>query len=187
MDIYLIRHTDTANEAGLCFGQTDIPVAASFETDVDNIHGKLPEFSEQCRVISSPLSRCLQLAKTFDDEVSTDARLQELYFGDWENTRFDDIDAEALQIWMDNFATAAPPNGESFFDLYQRTGEFWQYLLENRSEQVIVVTHAGVIRALLARVLNMPLESAFQLRIDAGSVSKLRCVDDYVYIEYVNL
>jgi alpha-ribazole phosphatase len=55
------------------------------------------------------------------------------------------------------------------------------------AQQVVIVTHAGVIRALLARVLNLPLENAFQFRIDAGSVHKLRSIDDYIYLEYVNL
>lgn len=186
MEVYLIRHTETANEAGLCFGQTDIGLAASFVEELAELNEKLPEM-ENCRVFSSPLSRCLQLAKALANDVSTDERLKELYFGDWENVRFDAIEPNALQVWMDDFANATPPNGESFVDLYERTGAFWQELLNNSAEQVVIVTHAGVIRALLARILNMPLESAFQLRIDAGSVNKLCCVDDYVYVEGINL
>jgi len=50
-----------------------------------------------------------------------------------------------------------------------------------------VITHAGVIRALLARALNLPLANSFQLRIDSGSVHKLRRSDDYLYVEYINL
>jgi len=187
MDIYLIRHTNTANSAGLCYGQSDVAVASTFEQEVDALLSKLPEFDDDCLVFSSPLSRCVQLAETLSDTVKTDTRLQELFFGDWEGKLFDDIEQTALQQWTDNFATAAPPNGETFGDLYQRVGEFWQELLATEAEQVVIVTHAGVIRALLARVLNLPLENAFQFRIDAGSAHKLRCFDDYVYIEYVNL
>lgn len=187
MDIYLIRHTQTANSAGLCYGQTDVTVASTFEQETDTLHGKLPEFDDDCRVFSSPLSRCVQLADTFSDTVTTDTRLQELHFGDWEGQLFDAIEPTALQQWTDNFATAAPPNGETFIDLYERVGAFWQELLANPAEQVVIVTHAGVIRALLARVLNLPLENAFQFRIDAGSVHKLRSIDDYIYLEYVNL
>jgi alpha-ribazole phosphatase len=187
MDIYLIRHTQTANAEGLCYGQSDIGLAISFEEEVETLHEKLPELNDDCRVFSSPLVRCIQLAETFSNSVNTDTRLQELYFGDWEGQRFDDIDPVALQQWSDNFATAIPPNGESFDDLYQRVGAFWQELLATEAEQVIVVTHAGVIRALLARVLSLPLANAFQFRIDAGSVHKLSRVDDYIYIEYVNL
>jgi alpha-ribazole phosphatase len=127
------------------------------------------------------------LAETFSDTVISDARLQELNFGDWEGKRYDDIEADALQHWMDNFVTATPPNGENFEDLYRRAGDFWQDLLATEAEQVLVITHAGVIRALLARALNLPLANSFQLRVDSGSVHKLRQTDDYLYIEYINL
>jgi alpha-ribazole phosphatase len=187
MDIYLIRHTQTANAEGLCYGQSDIGLAMSFPEEVESLHDKLPSFDLDCRVFSSPMTRCVQLAETFFDSVVVDPRLQELNFGDWEGQRFDDIDQVALQNWTDNFATATPPNGESFAELYARTGEFWQELLANPCDQVVVVTHAGVIRALLARVLSLPHANAFQFRIDAGSVHKLQCVGDYIYLEYVNL
>jgi alpha-ribazole phosphatase len=187
MDIFLIRHTQTANAEGLCYGQSDIGLAISFPEEVEALHDKLPILDQDCRVFSSPLTRCVQLAQTFSESVITDARLQELNFGDWEGQRFDDIDQVALQHWSDNFATATPPNGESFAELYQRTGEFWQELLAHPSDQVIIVTHAGVIRAILARVLSLPPANAFQFRIDSSSVHKLRCVDDYIYLEYLNL
>jgi alpha-ribazole phosphatase len=200
MDIYLIRHTQTAADPGLCYGQSDIALADSFPGEMANLHDKLPEFDEDCKVFSSPLTRCLQLAKTFSDTVTTDARLQELDFGEWEGKRFDDIDTAVLQHWTNNFVTAAPPKGENFEDLYLRAGSFWQDLLAaeapahaprlrpvGEAEQVLVITHAGVIRALLARALNLPLANSFQLRIDSGSVHKLRQADDYLYVEYINL
>ena len=187
MDIYLIRHTQTAADPGLCYGQSDIALADSFPDEMNDLHDKLPEFDEDCKVFSSPLTRCLQLAKTFSNTVTADARLQELDFGEWEGKRFDDIEADKLRLWTENFVTAAPPNGENFEDLYRRTGSFWQELLAVKTEQVLVITHAGVIRALLARALNLPLANSFQLRIDSGSVHKLRQADDYLYIEYINL
>jgi alpha-ribazole phosphatase len=187
MEIYLIRHTQTAAVPGLCYGQSDMALADSFPDEMADLHQKLPEFEQDCVVFSSPLTRCLQLANTFSDQVVIDGRLQELNFGDWEGKRFDDIDADALQYWTDNFVSAAPPNGENFEDLYQRTGGFWQDLLATNAKQVLVISHAGVIRALLARALNLPLTNSFQLRIDSGSVNKLRLVDGYLYIEYINL
>ncbi|MCX7100601.1 MAG: alpha-ribazole phosphatase family protein [Methylobacter sp.] len=187
MDIYLIRHTQTIADPGLCYGQSDIALAPNFAEEMGVVHDKLPEFGEDCQVYCSPLTRCLQLAHTFSDAVTTDQRLLELNFGEWESTRFDDIDADALQHWTSNYVTAAPPKGENFEDLYQRTGDFWQELLASKAEQVLVITHAGVIRALLARALNLPLVNSFQLRIDSGSAHKLRHLDDYLYIEYINL
>lgn len=187
MDIYLIRHTQAANNVGLCYGQTDVILADSYADEMAILHNKLPEFSDDCSVFSSPLTRCLQLAQTFSDNVVTDERLLELNFGDWEGLQFDVIDADVLKHWTDNVVTAKPPNGEGFEELYVRATTFWKELIASDVNQVLIFTHAGVIRALLAHALNLPLANSFQLRIDSGSVHKLRLLDNYLYVEYINL
>jgi alpha-ribazole phosphatase len=190
MDIYLIRHTKTDTLKGLCYGQSDVPLEKSFLEEVHQLQQKLPEIKANSMIYSSPLKRCVKLAERFSDNVTTDARLLELDFGDWENKRFDDIDAAVLQQWMDDFVHVTPPNGESFIDLCQRAGSFWQDIVRGihpASEQILIVTHAGVIRALLAHILRMPPASAFQFQIDVGSVHKLQHLDNYTYINYINL
>jgi alpha-ribazole phosphatase len=187
VDIYLIRHTKTETVNGLCYGQTDVALADSFNDEAQLIHEKLPELLPDCLIISSPLSRCVQLAHSFSRPIQTDERLQEVNFGDWENQRFDDIDADALKDWTENFVTMPPPNGENFSDLCRRAGSFWdELLLKNPAKQVLLVTHAGVIRALLAHVLQMPPANAFKFRVDVGSVHKLQHINDYTYIHYLN-
>ncbi|MDO9106235.1 MAG: alpha-ribazole phosphatase [Methylovulum sp.] len=186
MDIYLIRHTKTAAIAGLCYGQSDMPLADSFTDELPLLQQKLPDLVEDSLVFSSPLTRCLRLSETLSDTVITDERLLELNFGAWENQRFDEIEPKLLRHWTDHFVGTAPPDGESFDDLYQRTGSFWQDLVQHNAGQVLVVTHAGVIRALLARVLSLPPANAFQFRINLGSVHKLQHIAGYTYIEYLN-
>ncbi|NOT84861.1 MAG: alpha-ribazole phosphatase, partial [Methylococcaceae bacterium] len=139
-----------------------------------------------CMVFSSPLSRCVQLARTFSANVITDARLLEINFGDWENQRFDALDEHDLRHWTEHFVQIPPPNGESFSDLVTRAGNFWQDLIVNNAAQVLIITHAGVIRALLAHILGLPLANAFQFKVDVGSVHKLQTLNNYTYIHYLN-
>lgn len=186
MEIYLIRHTQTATVLGLCYGQFDVPLADNFLQEVDIIRKKLPEIESDWFIYSSPLRRCKQLAEKFSEQIVIDERLQELNFGDWENVFFDDISAELLKNWTDNFVTVSPPNGESFEALFQRVESFWLDLLASKKKKIIIVTHAGVIRGLLANVLNLPLERAFQFSVDYGSVHKLEFQDNYTYIRYLN-
>ncbi|MBM4206673.1 MAG: alpha-ribazole phosphatase [Gammaproteobacteria bacterium] len=187
MDIYLIRHTRTDTEHGLCYGQSDVPLAESFPDEVKKLKAKLPQLPSDCLIISSPLGRCMQLARTFSGPLSVDQRLQEINFGAWENQRFDDIDPVLLQQWTENFVILPPPNGESFGNLYQRVSEFWLELVANKLvRQVVVITHAGVIRALLAHVLELKLEYAFMIGVGVGSVHKLRHSNDYTYVDYLN-
>ncbi|MGR8981088.1 MAG: alpha-ribazole phosphatase [Gammaproteobacteria bacterium] len=186
MDIYLIRHTKTAAKPGLCYGQSDIELAESFLEEAAALRRKLPELSPDCAVYSSPLTRCFNLAGKLSNNIGTDERLLELNFGDWEGRRFDEIEPDVLRHWTEHFVDTPPPNGESFEDLYRRTGSFWLDLLNVPAERAIVVTHAGAIRALLARILSLPLANAFQLRIDHGSVHKLQHLTDYTMIDYLN-
>ena len=186
MDIYLVRHTLTDTEPGLCYGQTDVALSANFAEEVLQVLKKLPPPMPDTVVFSSPLSRCRQLAEKFSSHVITDDRLLEINFGDWENTFFNEIDPIVLKQWSDHFVTQSPPNGENFTDLFRRAGSFWHELLTYRKEQIVIVTHAGVIRALLVSILEMPLANAFHFRVEPGSVHKFQAIDNYVYIDYVN-
>lgn len=186
MDIYLIRHTQTATPGGLCYGQTDVALADSFADELQRLKAKMPALQPDCLVYSSPLTRCTQLAARFTTRIVLDPRLLELNFGVWENLRFDTLNTDAVQHWTENFVSLAPPSGESFSELCTRVAAFWQELLTLNVDQVLVITHAGVIRALLANILNLPLANAFQFKVDPGSVHKLQHVNAYTYIHYLN-
>lgn len=187
MDIYLIRHTQTNTPKGLCYGQQNVGLADSFAQEVAALKQKLPNLAPDCQVYSSHLDRCLQLAEHLSSSIITDARLVEVNFGDWEGIPFNDIDPAVLQHWTDNFVHTPPPNGESFSDLCVRVGDFWQELLGSEHEQAVIITHAGVIRALLAHILKLPLAHAFHFRVDCGSVHKFQHSNHYTYIHYLNL
>lgn len=186
MEIYLIRHTKTVAQTGLCYGRTDLDVSDDFLAEAKKIKTKLPEFENNCVIYSSPLQRCQKLAVYFCNANLIDERLQELDFGDWENCLFDDLPSEEVANWTENFVVCAPPNGESFSNLVQRVDAFWQMLQTQNTQTVFIVTHAGVIRALLAIILQLPLKNAFQFQVDYGSVHKLRYVDGYTYVVYLN-
>lgn len=187
MDIFLIRHTKADTEIGLCYGQSDVPLAGSFKAEAQAVLEKLPELSEGCLVFSSPLTRCKKLAQTFRMPFKTDDRLLELDFGDWENCRFNDVDDGLLKDWTENFVSVPPPNGETFNDLCRRVGHFWDELVvTTQTDQILLVTHAGVIRALLVNILQLPPVNAFKFRVDTGSVHKLKYLNGYTYIHYLN-
>ncbi|MGB2742204.1 MAG: histidine phosphatase family protein [Cognaticolwellia sp.] len=56
-----------------------------------------------------------------------------------------------------------PPNGETMIDFTQRVDHFWQNLLaeliqaKQQQKNILVVSHGGVIRYILAKVLGLPL------------------------------
>jgi alpha-ribazole phosphatase len=51
---------------------------------------------------------------------------------------------------------------------------------------VLVVTHGGMIRAMVAHVLNMQLKGLFRINVDYGSVTELDFSDEIPKINFVN-
>ena len=174
MKMTLIRHTALQVPAGVCYGQSDIDVAASFHAELNTLTEKLNHMQFDA-VYASPLQRCSKLALALNKgQVIHEPRLKELHFGDWEMQAWDDIPREIFDVWAQNYAELAPPNGETFSQLQTRGLSFLDEALQKHSAQhIAVVTHGGMIRALLAHVLNMELKGLFRFNIDYGSVTQL--------------
>lgn len=177
MEIFVVRHTKTAVPKGICFGQADVPVADSFESEAAFIASKLPCTFDA--VFSSPISRCLILAEKLSPITPClDDRLKEMYFGDWEMKKWDDIPRDSLDKWTENYVTLPPPNGECFRDLFLRVKSFFdENFLNAGYNSVLICTHAGVIRSLIALVLKIKLEETFNYSVEHGSIIKITLSD----------
>lgn len=184
MNIYLIRHTAVGVEKGTCYGQSDVQLASTFYEERLAIQKKLPQKLDV--VYSSPLQRCKQLAEFLDGSCQTDDRLMELNFGEWELKRWNRINPEALQQWMENYVNSCCPGGESFLDLHKRATEFWNEILMKKAGNIVVVTHGGVIRSIIAQILAIPLNKIFAVDVDYGSITKLSYRDEHTYVRYLN-
>lgn len=170
MEIYLVRHTETVCEKGVCYGQADVGLLP-FEIQFETIKKQIPE---NAVFYSSPLQRCAILADYLSaSEFTTDSRLMEMHFGDWELQKWDDIPQEELNPWMEDFVNVKALNGESFTELYFRVLDFFQNELSYQNKPVVLVTHAGVIRSVLCHISDLPLKKAFQNKVDFGQV--IRC------------
>ena len=175
--IYLIRHTRPDVAAGICYGQSDVPLAESFDDELAQLKENLI-FPARPVVMSSPLQRCLQLATSMFDEsqVLVDDRLMEMYFGDWEMQAWVDMDPMVLAHWGNNFVYTSSPNGESLEQMSQRVMDLWNDL-DHLNRDYILFTHSGVIRVVLAHLLESPLDKAFTLDVQYGDVVKIRFID----------
>ena len=171
MEIYVIRHTHVAVAPGVCYGQSDVDVSATFKEEVSQLKGKLPEHFD--RIYSSDLSRCSRLAEelAYDCEIVKDSRLRELNFGVWEQNRWDDVEVDSIKRWSESFDVTAPPNEETYSDLVGRVQSWYNEVKSNSdSERILVITHAGVIRALWAILLEIPLLNSFKIPVGFGEV-----------------
>lgn len=180
MQIYLIRHTTPDIEKGICYGQTDLAVnQALFNEELKIIQAKIPD--NIGNFFSSPLKRCKQLTGFLSTDYTTDNRLIELDFGDWEDKSWNELNQNELTVWTQDFVNNRPPNGENYVELHHRTTNFIESLLNNDYESAGIVTHAGNIRSFISWTLNLPLENSFRIDLAYGAVISLKIEKDRCY------
>jgi alpha-ribazole phosphatase len=172
MEIYLVRHTETVCEKGICYGQADVEIQSDYLSLFESIKTEIPS---DAIVYSSPLKRCTILANHISKgNYKTDSRLMEMNFGDWELKKWNDIPLEMLNPWMKDFVNVSVPNGESFVQLYERVNAFFDEIKKAKhSKPIVIITHAGVIRSVLCKNSNLSLKDAFQNKVDFGEVKKI--------------
>ena len=196
MKLTLVRHTSLDIAPSICYGQSDVAVSANFENERMALQKKLAAF-EFDAIYASPLKRCHQLAQALcadelfghaSESIKLDARLKELHFGDWEMSPWDAIPREKFDVWADDYANLAPPNGETFSELHARAKSFVEDVSSHsQGKSILVVTHGGFIRALIAEVLQMPLKRLFRLTIDHASVTQLEFNGEVPKVLLMNL
>lgn len=153
MRLILVRHPAPAIASGLCYGRSDVPVAPAELTRVRaSLQAGLPR---QVPIYSSPLARCLDLARPLAHDLDAgaariDARLAEMDFGAWEMQSWQDIERAAIDAWAGDLVHYRPGGGENVLAMAARVQSFLHDLLREQHAIAIVVCHAGTIRLLAA-------------------------------------
>lgn len=188
--IYLIRHAAVYNPNKLCIGQSEIPLKENFTTQFDWIKERIPS-TDITEFYSSPLRRCSKLAQFLSDEnYQSDDRLKDQSFGLWEMQPWEEIPAKELEKWQDDFVNAIPKKGENLLDVNERVLDFLEEMISNVKQQnMVITTHANVIRLMIAHVLDFPLENTFNLQIDYSSITKITYnpITETFQLVYLNL
>ncbi|MFA6192634.1 MAG: histidine phosphatase family protein [Sulfurimonas sp.] len=115
-------------------------------------------------VFCSDLIRAKETIKYFGhtkDAIYTQ-RLREKSWGRHEGLSFDEIIAQGEIEYKDFSQWINALDGEDYKSYVHRVKEFFlEYLPSLKKENILVVTHAGVIRVFMGIVLNLSLEEAF--------------------------
>ncbi|MGV2964969.1 histidine phosphatase family protein [Paenibacillus sp. AGC30] len=167
-NILWVRHGTTLwNVEKRYLGHTDIGLLPNAKEELAPLHEQLSGVSWN-EVYCSDLLRCRQtLEQILPDasgQVKFDSRLRENYFGQWEGLTYDQLkDNPMYRNWIDTPQEVTPPGGESWQEFTGRLDSFLQeMLLEDRPSMhvdegqvptIVVVTHGGVIRYALSRLI----------------------------------
>lgn len=178
MQIIAIRHTKVDIAENICYGQSDVPLCNTFSKELENVQGLLKQFKIS-RFYSSPSTRCINLSKALDSEISTDKRLLEYNFGEWELKTWDEISTFDLYThWSSDYINIPAPNGESMIDMIDRVKQFLIEISNYNYKNVGIVTHSGVIRCLYAILEKKPIQNLFNIKVDFGSIHQFSFISD---------
>jgi len=166
MILHLIRHPKPLVAPGICYGRLDIS-AKNIEAVAAGLRADLPR---GLPLWSSPLRRCRALAELLSPSPIFDERLVEMDFGAWEGQAWDAISRQELDAWAADVAGYAPPGGESPLALQRRALDFVATL---DVAEAVIVTHAGVIRTLLAHWQGLPPARWTELVFAYGSCTRV--------------
>ncbi|WP_346864219.1 alpha-ribazole phosphatase [uncultured Draconibacterium sp.] len=163
MKLIAIRHTSVEVEPAICYGQSDVGLAPSFQKEREEVALRLKGFRFD-KIYSSPLLRCKLLAEYLFDRESIvfDDRLKELDFGEWELKSWNAIYNDPLgKVWMDNYQNLPTLNGESYPQMAERVSAFLNEVKLEENNTVAIVAHAGVIRILKSIIKKCSIEDLF--------------------------
>ena len=178
---FLVRHGETADNMQMRYlGLRDEPLTESGILQARQVADALSQLPIRI-VVSSPLRRAADTAARISEacrvELRLDSRLAEGSFGLWEGlTRAEVLqlgsqDAEMLARWESD-PSAAPPGGESIESVQKRVVQLGEELKgELPDSSVVLVSHVGPIKALLASVLDVSLQASRRLFLDPGTIS----------------
>lgn len=171
--LILIRHAAAATGGRLC-GRTDVPL---LDLDPQAVARVAAALGDVTYVVISPALRCRQTAAALFPGLSPaqDARLWEQDFGREEGLPYADLPDLGV-LSRDALATRRPPGGESHADMVARV---WPALQDAVTQApsggtVVVVAHAGTVRAGLAIALGSPA-AALAFEVAPLSMTSLRC------------
>lgn len=160
--IDLLRHGKVAGKPAL-YGRTNIAMSDVGWRQTKQI---LTDYPTPDRLITSPLLRCKEIAdyaaKQYQMEAEISDGIKECDFGRFDGVPFDEIgdDWQLLDDFWRDPANNMPPQGEHLDAMYQRVINAWQHILDTSAgKRVLVVCHGGVIRHILAHILNIDWRS----------------------------
>jgi alpha-ribazole phosphatase len=177
--LLLVRHGKTEwNGLSRFQGKSDVPLNDEGKCQAELLAARLEAWQPDA-LFSSPLSRARETAETLASRNPGISpvlleELSEIGFGSWEGRSIHEIesaDPESFRRWKDSPFDYPPPGGESFASVESRVRSALGEILSKGGERIVVVSHGGILRAMLALLLDLPLRPVWKMKIANCSVT----------------
>jgi len=172
--IHFLRHAETTAPSGRLVGSTEVALSDQGKMQAGKMADRLPA-GLPC--LCSPMLRARQTLIPLKkhgvaSEVRFDARLREIDFGEWEMQTFAEISAQGADIdaWKE-YHHFTFPQGESVAGFIERLQSFLDELQSFSHDEVLVLTHGGVIRTMLCMILGLDIRDYLLFEVQYASWS----------------
>lgn len=142
---------------------------------------------------ASPLERTMETAQAIADQhpgltIRVNQQVGEVRYGDWEGKAIREL--TSLKMWrlvQETPSRACFPGGESMRGVQLRAVEAVETLVAAHPRDLIaVVTHADLIKMVLAHYLGMHLDQFQRIVIGPASISRLQLEYGRPYVSGIN-
>ncbi len=172
MTLTLIRHAQVEEAYIGCYnGHLDIGLSKKGYEDAKKLKQHFNSSSFDA-IFCSDLIRAKETLKQFidSDKIIYTKELREKSWGKHEGLSFDEIIAQGEIKYMDFEQWINALDGESIEKYTSRVKKYlFEYLPSLNRENILLVTHSGVIKTFIAYIKGMTIEEAFNYKVDYGN------------------
>jgi broad specificity phosphatase PhoE len=192
--LYLLRHGEVESRYHRVFG-------GKIDMELSPLgHQQVQALAEYFRrhpphvMYASPMKRVQQtlapLAKWRGLNPIVLPGLREVDFGAWTGLSWEQV-YERFKIsafdWLKELEAGSIAEAESTGDFRARVGEsLKQILAESAHKEIAVIAHGGVIRMLLAIILDLPFAKMSIFDVEYASITKVKMAGNKTEIELLN-
>lgn len=192
MNLYFVRHGETEKNKSKCYyGSLDVELtkegilqAEKARELLKNIKFKTVYVSEKKRSIATAEI----LLKNRQCKFITDMRINEREFGEFEGKGYEELKQlypKEWRAWCEDWKNVSPPGGESCIQVYKRVEAFMDDILKSHEDDILIVTHGGVIRSMYCYVLGGNVDYFWNFGSSNGDISIIKYEYGNLYIDSI--
>lgn len=188
MDLIMVRHAKTVDNILKIYSRDVTPLDPILKLKLIETKRKLKEFNFK-NIYVSELLRCRETLEQIidkDKHYTVDPRINEFDYGDFKGHNYLEVNKKYPYIYgkleKNTFSTKIP-SGESYNDLFLRVGSFLQEL-KSKNEDVLIVSHDGVIRSILCNICGK--DNFFKFSIENAKITVVSFMGNYSFIKKIN-
>jgi broad specificity phosphatase PhoE len=197
---YLVRHAQTAwNHDNRLQGHSDLPLNSLGDQQAQSLAHFFAS-RHLSGIFTSHLQRSRQTAQAIAEGNGhrltpvIAQELAEMHLGAWEGLTPEDIDRQfngAYEQWRTEPSSVRIPHAEPLEAFRGRVRRVLQQILsglaDGKDGEYVIVSHGGVIAAVLADVLEANYDALLRrLRLDNAGITALACSVERPYVLWVN-